>query len=265
VSGAVAARSRTPSVAELRAVVQPEGVMARGEEHWMGRLYMRRVSPYATLALLRTPATPNAVTWLMLVAGVAAGAVLGVAGAVPPFAAAALVQLQLLLDCCDGELARWLDRRSTAGVYVDHLAHWLTEAALPIGLGVRADGGWHSLGGWTTLGLVTAVLVLLVKAETVLVHVARAESGLPPVRDSAEVAAPRASGLARLRRVAGRMPLFRAFVAMEFTLLALAAAIADTAAGDLTGTRVLAGALVPLAALVAVGHLLAILTSSRLR
>ena len=37
----------------------------------------------------------------------------------------------------------------------------MTEAALPIALGIRADGGWDSIGGWTTLGLLIAVLVLL--------------------------------------------------------------------------------------------------------
>jgi phosphatidylglycerophosphate synthase len=259
----VAARSRTPSVAELRAVVQPEGVMARGEEHWMGRLYMRRVSPYATLALLRTPATPNAVTWLMLLAGVAAGAVLGVAGAVPPFAAAALVQLQLLLDCCDGELARWLDRRSTAGVYVDHLAHWLTEAALPIGLGVHAAGGWGDGGGWAIAGLAAAVLVLLVKAESALVQVTRAEAGLAPVVSGA--AAPRASGLRRLRRAIGAAPVYKLVNANEMSLLLVAAGIADLVADGLGGSRVLVVVVLVAAAITAAGHLVAILASSRLR
>src|SRR5205814_2331975 len=67
--------------------------------------------------------------------------------------AALLIQLQLLLDCSDGELARVRGESSPAGVYLDRIGHYLTEAALPIGLGIRADGGWHSLGGWTTLGL----------------------------------------------------------------------------------------------------------------
>jgi hypothetical protein len=52
---------------------------------------------------------------------------------------------------------------------------------------------------------------------------------------------------------------------MEATFLALAAAIVDQAAGDLTGTRVLVVALVPVAAITALGHLVAILTSQRLR
>ncbi|MGH3032893.1 MAG: CDP-alcohol phosphatidyltransferase family protein, partial [Gaiellaceae bacterium] len=38
-----------PSIAELRAVTQPEGLLERpGAEHWAGRLYMRRLSPYVT-------------------------------------------------------------------------------------------------------------------------------------------------------------------------------------------------------------------------
>jgi phosphatidylglycerophosphate synthase len=177
----------------------------------------------------------------------------------------ALIQLQILLDCSDGELARWLDRKSPAGVYLDRIGHWLTEAALPIALGIRADGGWDDIGGYTTVGLLTAVLVLLVKGETALVTVARAESGRPPASDVAAVAAPRASGLARLRRTLRHLPFFRAFVAMEFTLLALLAAVVDLAVDDQEATRVLVWALVPVAALTAAGHLVAILASQRLR
>jgi phosphatidylglycerophosphate synthase len=205
------------------------------------------------------------VTWLMLVSGLAAAALLTLPGLLPVIGAVLLIQLQILFDCSDGELARWQGRSSPVGVYLDRLAHYVTEAALPIGLGVRADGGWDSLGGYTTLGLVVAVLVLLVKSETVLVHVARAEAGLPVVQDTVAVAAPRVGGLAALRRAAGRIPFYRAFVAIEATFLALVAAVVDSAAGDLEGSRALVIVLIPVAAVTAAGHLLAILTSSRLR
>ena len=152
-----------------------------------------------------------------------------------------------------------------AGIYIDRIGHYVTEAALPIALGIRADGGWDELGGWTTLGLVISVLVLLVKSETALVHVARAESGKPVAADTVEVAAPRQSGMRRLRRGLGFVPFFRAFVAMEFTLLALAAAVVDEIQGDLDGTRTLVLVLVPVAAVTALGHLAAILASNRLR
>jgi phosphatidylglycerophosphate synthase len=255
-----------PSIAELRAATQPPAIFERNSgEHWAGRLYMRRVSPRLTRLLIGTPLTPNGATWLMIVAGVLAAAALTFPGIGWAIAAVALIQLQLLLDCSDGELARWRGISSPAGIYLDRLGHYLTESALPIALGIRADGGWHHLGGWTTLGLLISVLVLLIKSETVLVHVARAESGKPPAQDTAAVAAPRAGGLAALRRAAGRLPFYRAFVAMEATLLALAAAVADRVDGGLSGTHVLVVALIPVAAVTAVGHLLAILTSSRLR
>lgn len=259
-------RSSRPSIAELRAVTQPPSIFERNSgEHWAGRLYVRRVSPHLTRLLLRTPLSANAVTCLMIVSGVAAAAVLTLPGVLPAVGAVLLIQLQILLDCSDGEVARWRDQRSLAGVYLDRIGHYLTETALPIALGIRADGGWGHLGGYTTLGLAIAVLVLLVKAETALVTVARAENGLPVAADTAAVAAPRAALLARARRALGRAPFFRAFVAMEATLLALAAAIADALAGGLGATRGLVVALVPVAAITAAGHLAAILTSDRLR
>jgi phosphatidylglycerophosphate synthase len=258
--------SFTPSIAELRHVAQPPATLGRASgEHWAGRLYMRRISPYVTRALLRTPITANGVTWLMVPSGLLAAACLTLPGIGGAIGAVAFVQLQLLFDCCDGEVARWRGESSPAGVYLDRIAHLLTDAALPAALGVRAAGGWDSLDGWTTLGLLVAVLALIVKAESHLVVVARAESGLPRAVDTTATAAPRPGGLRRLRRALGFAPFFRAFVTVEFTLLALAAAVVDAIAGDLAGTRVLLVALVPVAALTALGHLVAVLTSDRLR
>jgi phosphatidylglycerophosphate synthase len=262
----VSARTSRPTVAELRAATQPASIFERNSgEHWAGRLYVRRLSPYLTRALLRTGISPNGVTWLMILDGLAAAAVLTLPGVLPAVGALLLIQLQILLDCSDGELARWKGVSSPVGIYLDRIGHYLTETALPIALGVRADGGWDSLGAWTTLGLVAAVLQLLVKAETALVHVARVESGLGRVEDRRSVAAPRGGLLARLRRMAGLMPFYRAFVAMEFTLLALVAAVVDAGIDSLDATRVLVAAMVAFGAITAVGHLLAILTSQRLR
>jgi CDP-alcohol phosphatidyltransferase len=258
-------RPARPSVDEVRAVGQPPGLLQRSEEQWAGRLYMRRLSPHVTRALLRTRVTPNGVTWAMIVSGLLAAAVLTIPGLWPAIAAVLLIQLQLLCDCVDGEMARWYRQRSPAGVYLDKIAHYTTETALPIALGIRADGGFGEIGTWTVWGLVAAVLIGLVKAESQLVDVARAEAGRPPVRHVPSVRAPRSSGLRRLRRVVVAIPFFRAFIAVESSLLALAAAIVDKAAGDLTGTRILVAALVAAGAVTALGHLVAILASDRLR
>ena len=226
---------------------------------------MRRMSPYLTRLLLPTPVTANVLTWLMLAAGLAAAFLLSLPSVVAAAGAVILIQLQVLLDCSDGELARWRQHFSPAGIYLDRFAHYVTETAFPIALGIRADGGWGSIGGWTTLGLGIAVLVLLIRTESALVQVARAEAGWPLVEDRQEVAAPTGGVLQHIRRLLGLVPFYRAFIATEATLLAFVAAVIDAVTDDLTGTRVLLAALMPVAAITAAGHLLAILASSRLR
>jgi hypothetical protein len=90
------------------------------------------------------------------------------------------------------------------------------------------------------------------------VTVARAEAGRPPAQDTVAVAAPRPGLLRGARRVLGFIPFYRAFVAVELTLLALAAEILGL-------TEELVIALVVATGITAAGHLLAIVTSARLR
>jgi phosphatidylglycerophosphate synthase len=260
--------SSSPSIADLRTVTQPDATMGRASaEHWAGRLYMRRVSPYVTRLLLGTSVSANAVTALMIPAGLLAALSLSFPGILGALGAVMFMQAQLLFDCCDGEVARWRGESSATGIYLDRIAHHITEAALAAALGVRAAGGWDSIDadGWPAVGLLVAVLVLLIKAETHLVGVARAEVGLARAPDTVNAAAPRPSGLRRLRRALAFLPFYRAFVPVEFTLLVLAAGVADLIAGDLWGTRWLLIVLVPIAIVTAAGHLVGVLTSSRLR
>ena len=167
--------SSSPSIGDLRSVTQPDATMRRANaEHWAGRLYMRRLSPYVTRLLLATPLSANAVTALMIPAGLLAALCLSLPVLIGAVGALAFMQLQLLLDCCDGEVARWRGESSAMGIYLDRIAHHISEAALLGALGVRAAGGWASIDHWTTLGLLVAVILLIVKAETHLVHVSRA-------------------------------------------------------------------------------------------
>jgi phosphatidylglycerophosphate synthase len=245
-----------PSIAELRAETQPNWLLARpGAEHWAGRLYMRRLSPYLTRLILATPLPANGVTALMIPAGLLGAFSLTFAGIWPAVLAVLLIQLQLLLDCSDGEVARWRKQFSPVGVYLDQLAHYSTEAAIPAALGVRADGGWDSIGGWTALGLLASVLILFLKSETHLVQYALQRSDRPP----AAAPGPDASAIPRL------LPSVRPFQAVEGSLLALAAAVVDALADRLDGTRILVVALAAAAGVAVAGHLAAILWSGRLK
>ncbi len=281
-----------PSLAELRAAGQPESVTARrNEEHWAGRFYMRRLSPYGTWVFARLGWSPNAVTWLMIGTGVTAAVVLAVPGFASAVAAALLIQLYLLLDCSDGELARWSSRTSVMGIYLDRVGHYLAEAALLAGIGVRAQGHFALAGGYVSAGLAAAVCAILIKAETDNVSVARAKAGLPglatqdgAVRAGADApgaagagvagsaagavdaaAEPVSASLARARRLTAALRLHRIIQAVELSLLAVVAAVIDAAYGSLAATRVLVVACLVVAALMVAAHLTAILASRRLR
>ncbi|KHL12129.1 CDP-alcohol phosphatidyltransferase-like enzyme [Mumia flava] len=266
-------RPDRPTLAEYRAIAQPPEVRARrSAEHWVADLYLRDLSPYVSRPLVRLGLSANAVTYVMILTGwAAAGALLipGIAGAV---VGVVLGQLQMLLDCSDGEVARWRNTFSPVGTFLDKIAHYTTESLIPIALGVRAAGGLGDLDGhygWTTLGALLAVVILLNKALNDFVHVSRTFSGLPRVADSAETAAPRPGLVARLRRIARFVPFHRLYHSVEMTLLVLVAAVVDVVAGSawggLAGTRTLLVVLLPLSVLAVVGHFVTILASSRLR
>jgi hypothetical protein len=180
-----------PVLQELREVCQPHAKLAsRNGEHWAGRLYMRRISLRFTRQLVRTPVTPDQLTWTMVVCGVASGAALMIPGLTGAVLAALMMQLFLLFDCVDGEVARWKGQNSATGIYVDRLGAYLADAALLAGAGYRAAES--GLGGWLSLGIATALGVVLLKASTDLVDVARARRGLAVADD--EATRPRSQG-----------------------------------------------------------------------
>ncbi|MDT3400216.1 CDP-alcohol phosphatidyltransferase family protein [Streptomyces sp. B1866] len=255
-------------MAELRPVVHPAGVRdRRSGEHWAGRLYMREVSLRCDRYLVGTRITANQLTGLMIAAGVLAGAALLVPGPAGALLGAALVQVYLLLDCVDGEVARWRRQTSVTGVYLDRVGHYLAEAALLTGFGLRAADVWHRAGPaarweWAFLGALAALGAILIKAETDLVDVARARSGLPPVADAAAV--PRSRRLALARRAAAALKVHRLVGAVEASLLVLAAAAADGPRGDLAATRLGVAVLAAVAVAQTAAHLVSVLASSRL-
>ncbi|MFJ4835026.1 CDP-alcohol phosphatidyltransferase family protein [Streptomyces sp. NPDC088747] len=257
-----------PSVAELRPVVHPEGVKdRRSGEHWAGRLYMREISLRVDPFLVNARITPNQLTCLMVVAGVLAGAALLVPGLTGALLGAILIQLYLLLDCVDGEIARWRKQTSITGVYLDRVGHYLSEAALLVGFGLRGadllDGSESPEWLWAFIGTLAALGAILIKAETDLVDVARARSGLPAVKD--EAAAPRSAGLALARRAAAALKFHRLVGGVEASLFILLVAVLDLIGGDLFWTRLGIAVLAGIAILQTLLHLVSILASSRLK
>jgi phosphatidylglycerophosphate synthase len=258
------------SLAQLREVTQPPEVRTRANaEHWVAHLYLRDLSPYVTWVLLKTPISANGVTGLMILTGWATAASLLIPGIWGPLLALILGQLQMLIDCCDGEVARWRKTKSPAGHFLDAVGHYTTEALIPIALGLRAAGfadnsrplDWM----WIALGAFLAIVIILNKVLNDLVRVARAMSDLPKLADAKGANAPRPGVVAKLRRLARFVPFHRIYHSVELTIIAFLAMLVGTFAGQLLVSQVLVAVLLPLSVLAIIGHFVAIMTSSRVR
>lgn len=227
---------------------------------------MREVSLRIDRHLVNTRVTPNQVTYVMTAAAVLALPALLVPGILGAVLGVVMVQLYLLLDCVDGEIARWKKQYSMTGVYMDRVAAYLCDAAVLVGFGLRAADLWGS-GRidwlWAFLGTLAALGAILIKAETDLVGVARHQQGLPPVKETASE--PRSSGMALARRAAGALKFHRLILGIEASLLILLLAVLDTVRDDLFFSRLGVAVLAGIAVVQTLLHLVSILASSRLR
>lgn len=248
-------------------MVHPPGVKdRRSGEHWAGRLYMREISLRVDRHLVNTRVTPNQLTYVMTLAGVLAAPALLVPGIAGALLGVLMVQLYLLLDCVDGEVARWKQQFSIGGVYLDRVGAYLCDAAVLVGFGLRAADPWGEGSVdwlWAFLGTLAALGAVLIKAETDLVGVARHQQGLPPVKESA--AEPRSSGVAVARKAASALKFHRLILGIEASLVILLLAVLDLIKGDLYFSRLGVAVLAAIAMLQTLLHLVSILASSRLR
>jgi phosphatidylglycerophosphate synthase len=252
-------RPTRPTIAQIREISQPVSVTGRStSEHWIADLYQRRLSPYLTRILIRTPISANGVTWLMIITGASIGPALLIQGWVGIALALFLSQLQMLIDCCDGEVARWRDTKSPMGIFLDKLGHYLAESLIPICFGLRL-AGWPdnqvNSSIYPYLGALLAILILLNKAFNDAVHVARAFSGLEKIQDQKGANLPQKGVLRSLRKVFNYFPAQRMFHSVEFTIYI---AILGSYPRSL---QIAFG----IALLVTAGHIAAIVTSSKLR
>ena len=245
-------RPENPTIAQLRAICQPPSVTGRSNaEHWVADLYLRKLSPYVTRLLLKTPITANGVTYLMIITGVSISAALQIPGFFGLFVAFLLSQLQMLWDCCDGEIARWRETQSPKGVFLDRVGHYLTESLIPIALAWRlGEEGYELL----FLGALISILILLNKGFNDAVHVARAYASLPKLADSKSVGEAK-SLVIRVARAPFRIfAVQRLFHSVEMSIVILI----------LAGNENLIRIGLPLAAFVTAGHLVSILSSRKL-
>lgn len=107
-----------------------------------GLLYGDRLSLPITKLMVDTRLSPNWATIGFFVAGVAGSALL-VGGTYLAAIGAALLVLYYVLDCVDGEVARWQNVCDSRWAYADFLFHLIVKPLCFLGVGI---GLWRELG-----------------------------------------------------------------------------------------------------------------------
>lgn len=113
-----------PTIRELRDICQVPVLNSPGE-NWYGKRVSRKVSIYFTWIFLKLGLTPNQVTLLHILSGVSGALLLLRDDIISIVAAVVLLQLWLIFDCSDGEVARYTKKYSDKGIYLDYLGHYL--------------------------------------------------------------------------------------------------------------------------------------------
>jgi len=127
--------------------------------NWRFSMRLTRLLARRSLAV-----TPNHVTLVAIAVGLVAAALASRGGYAHLAVAGALLQLNSILDSCDGELARLRYQYSRLGQWLDNLSDDVVDNAFIVAVGVALGGSWEALGmaaagGRLAVSLVTYVSV----------------------------------------------------------------------------------------------------------
>ena len=142
-------------------VVRTDGVVDRH--------FNRKCSRPLTQLLLKTPLTPNVITLLAMSIGLAAAAAFAYGGYAAGIVGAVLFQCAVVVDCCDGEVARIKRLESPFGDRLDVLADNVVHLAIVGGItwtAYREEGSLYLvLGLLAVAGMVIDMLVMIKEAS----------------------------------------------------------------------------------------------------
>jgi phosphatidylglycerophosphate synthase len=159
----------TPVTSEASRAAVERGLL-RGlhssSDGWVDRYLNRKLSPWFSRGLLRTPLTPNQVSLIALGIGLLAAISFTHGSWFSGVVGALLLQWSAVIDCCDGEVARLKFLESTSGYYLDIACDNVVHVAVFAGI------AWSSyqelgrtsallLGGLAAFGTMMAFVTVL--------------------------------------------------------------------------------------------------------
>ena len=160
----------------------------RSDDGWYSVSVLRRLSKPVTALAARRGWSPNAITVVSLVIGLAAAGLFAVGQFWAMVIGAVLLQLSLVVDCADGEVARLTGRFSRTGAWLDAVTDRVKEFAAYAGLAAGAAGGTDGRSWWLAAALMTLQTVRHLSDYTF--------TEVQKAHDTADVAGPLLSGAA---------------------------------------------------------------------
>ena len=125
-----------PSISELRIICQSN---IKGKDIWSWFQIQRRFSIYFTKLFITFGVSANQVTFINLLTVLSALALIALKHFIFGFL---LLQLYFVLDCSDGEVARYFKQAGPKGLFIDRLVHIVTEPLLFLTLAYSIDQLW---------------------------------------------------------------------------------------------------------------------------
>jgi len=148
-------------VADVKAAEKKLFNSLKGEfEGFVDRFFNRKVSRWFTRIFLLAGFSPNVITILASLVGLAAAAGFGFGTYSAGIMAALLFQLAAIIDCCDGEVARLTFTESPFGAWLDiamdNVVHMAIFAGIAVGSYLQLAG---TDGAWVPLALGAAAVL----------------------------------------------------------------------------------------------------------
>jgi phosphatidylglycerophosphate synthase len=214
------------SIKELKIICQNSKTE---EQDWYSTIFCRKVSIYLSKLLLSTSITANQVTLLSIVVGLVAGVMFSFGNYLYTLAGALLLQLWLILDCVDGEIARYRKSSGPSGKYMESMDHYITEPFIFVCISFGLYNTFHIISIFV-LGFSAVLLMCLGHIATNLVYTVLSMETSDPKKKTVSEQISKIKNdthkkYSKLRRIYTyvRIP----FISPYFMILILIAAIAD--------------------------------------
>lgn len=173
-----------PTIEEVRRLGQPPDVLVRDVEGIFGPINRKFSLRVSWFLLHFSFISPNMVTVFHVLLGLFGGLLILLPGFWGPAAFVFVYLLWKNLDAVDGEMARYLNRRSYSGPFIDSLGYLLVYLGTFVSIGLKAH---QSTGNqnFIYLGIATAVLIVLSISAQYIREATLFEQGFSPEQEEA--------------------------------------------------------------------------------